>query len=105
MEEVRSLGVAAMQQAWAIRNHNLRTAVSAWPPSMSKNDFRFKVQELIHNPDNLRKKAHRPDSMINRLRRNGLVCFDADAKLWVNLCIAMGGTTDSSDGKVCPSWL
>ncbi len=86
MEEVRSLGVAAMQQAWATRNDNLRSAVSAWPPYMSKKDFRIKVQELINSPDNLRRKSHTTDSMINRIRNKGFFRFCKAAKCWVNLC-------------------
>jgi hypothetical protein len=84
MEEVRSLGVAAMQQAWATRNDNLRLAVSAWPPYMSKKDFRIKVQELINSPDNLRRKSLTADSMINRLRNNHFFKFCKDTKTWVN---------------------
>lgn len=86
MEEVRSLGVAAMQQAWATRNDNLRSALSAWPPYMSKKAFRIKVQELISSPDNLRRKSHTSNSMINRLRSKGFVRFSKANKSWINLC-------------------
>lgn len=102
MEEVRQKGVMAMQQGWKTRNENLREVVAGWPRAMSKKEFRNKVQALIDSPANLRqrkRKTHRPDSMINRLRSKGFVCFDSESKLWVNLCNSDGRFAGCRVGK------
>lgn len=89
MEQTRQKGVTCMQQTWVTRNNNLKEALTAWPPIMSKKEFRRLVKELIDSPENLRRKKHRKhcvDSMINRLRNKGFVKFNSDTKFWHNLC-------------------
>lgn len=87
MEEVRKTGVAAMQQGWITRNDNLRQALREWPTSMTKREFRQRVHELIKSPANLRRKPHRINSMINRLRSKGFVRFNKETKTWINLTL------------------
>ncbi|MEY4403626.1 MAG: hypothetical protein RIR91_1661 [Verrucomicrobiota bacterium] len=79
MEAIRVRATNAAAAKKQRRIQNLIAALSTLPAAMTTDELRDAVTK-----SNYRGKFH---SMTNRLRRHGLMLYDAAAGVWVNQCV------------------
>ena len=87
MEACRRAATLAAVSAKKRKNDRLRELVSAWPSSIAPTDLKALVLELAKAPSPYRRgKRYNPRSVLNRLRRHGMLSFDHATGLWTNAC-------------------
>jgi len=87
MEACRRAATVAAAEAKARKNDRLREVVSLWPASISPTDLKAMVLELSQKPSPYRRRRrYNPRSILNRLRRCGMIAFDPGTGQWTNRC-------------------
>ena len=83
MELIRQRATIRAKQIKDLKHRNLVNHISNWPAKITTEELQNLISELNYTD----KQGTRmlTSSMINRLRRKGLVKYDAGLGLWINL--------------------
>ena len=83
MEMIRQRATDRAKQIKDIKHRNLINLVNQWPAMIHSDELVSLIQAL--NYSDKRGKRMQTASMINRLRRKGLISYDAGLGIWKNL--------------------